>query len=223
VQPRAPRERPESDADRLINQVVTLQLQPGSMYSENELADSIGCNRTKIRKLLQDVAQYGLLNALPRRGILVAPIQPLDASLVYEARIAIETQTARLAALRATNRQLEDLAELLQSQPHAAGPLGIADFLPGDSLLHLQIAGAAQNPLLQNCLAQLLPASSRLWYWSYETLNVVDRETLSHEEVVDAIVKRKPKEAEEAMATHLKASWNLLQRVISARWQVSIA
>src|SRR5689334_4351846 len=54
--------------------IVTLQLPPGTVLSELVLADRLGIGRTPIREALQRLSRDGLVNILPRRGVLVSDI-----------------------------------------------------------------------------------------------------------------------------------------------------
>ena len=53
--------------------IVTRQLRPGSMVSENQLSEQLGCGRTPIREALQRLKFEGYVEIHPRRGVLVAP------------------------------------------------------------------------------------------------------------------------------------------------------
>src|SRR5687768_16722558 len=54
--------------------IVTLQLPPGTILSEQMLAHRLEIGRTPIREALQRLALDGLVTILPRRGILVSEI-----------------------------------------------------------------------------------------------------------------------------------------------------
>ena len=56
--------------------IVTLKLKPGSVLSEQALSASTGIGRTPIREALQRLAHEGLVTILPRKGTLVADLNP---------------------------------------------------------------------------------------------------------------------------------------------------
>ena len=59
-------------AYRLIEeQIVTLNLKPGDVLSEQLLSATLKIGRTPIREALQRLAREGLVTILPRKGILV--------------------------------------------------------------------------------------------------------------------------------------------------------
>ena len=48
--------------------IVTRQLPPGTMVSENQLSEQLGCGRTPIREALQRLRFQGYVDIHPRRG-----------------------------------------------------------------------------------------------------------------------------------------------------------
>ena len=86
----AARPRAESQTDQaysvLEEQIVTLRLAPGAVWSETRLAGELGFGRTPVREALQRLARESLVLILPRKGILVAEINPRKQLLVLEVR-----------------------------------------------------------------------------------------------------------------------------------------
>ena len=58
----------------LEEMIVTLQLSPGTVLSEQALAMRLKIGRTPIREALQRLARDGLVVIMPRRGIMVSEI-----------------------------------------------------------------------------------------------------------------------------------------------------
>src|SRR5579862_5579940 len=58
----------------LEEMIVTLQLSPGTILSEQTLAVRLKIGRTPIREALQRLARDGLVVIMPRRGIMVSEI-----------------------------------------------------------------------------------------------------------------------------------------------------
>src|SRR5262245_57596899 len=65
-------ERLTDQAYRAIEEeIVTLRLRPGTILSEQLLAQRFKIGRTPVREALQRLANEGLVVILPRKGILV--------------------------------------------------------------------------------------------------------------------------------------------------------
>lgn len=63
--------------------IITLQLAPGSMVSETELANELGVSRTPVREALIELSKYGVVNIYPQKGSSVSLI---DSEKIEEAR-----------------------------------------------------------------------------------------------------------------------------------------
>jgi DNA-binding GntR family transcriptional regulator len=80
--------------------IVTLQLPPGMVLSEHALVARLGIGRTPIREALQRLGRDGLVQILPRRGILVSEINLKTQLRLLEVRREMERLIAPLSARR---------------------------------------------------------------------------------------------------------------------------
>ena len=71
-------------ARRMLKEnIISMDLKPGAMVSENELAAQLGLSRTPVREALMDMSQYGVVDVMPQRG---SRISLIDYNLVEEAK-----------------------------------------------------------------------------------------------------------------------------------------
>ena len=81
---RLARETGRDYALRIIKEnIISLDLAPGSPISENELAAELGLSRTPVREALIELAKVKIVEITPQKKSLVAPI---DYELVEESR-----------------------------------------------------------------------------------------------------------------------------------------
>lgn len=88
----------------LKDNIIHLELKPGSMVSENELAAQMGLSRTPVREALMELSKVRLVDVYPQRGSAVALI---DYDLVEEARFmrsVMECAVVELVCRMATPR-----------------------------------------------------------------------------------------------------------------------
>ncbi|WP_291828960.1 GntR family transcriptional regulator, partial [Bosea sp. (in: a-proteobacteria)] len=71
---------------RLEEAIVTLSLRPGAVLTEAQLIDMVGVGRTPVREALIRLAQQGLVEVLPRKGVVVAGINAIDIMAALDAR-----------------------------------------------------------------------------------------------------------------------------------------
>ena len=114
---RYPRETGREYALRVIkNNIIRLELAPGSRVSEKNLADEMGLSRTPVREALIELARGGIVEIYPQRGSVVALI---DYSLVEEARFmrsVMENAVVRLVCEMAKPEDILKLGENLKLQ-----------------------------------------------------------------------------------------------------------
>src|SRR3954447_841086 len=81
-------------------QILDSHYTPGSMVSETQLADDLNISRTPIREALRQLAINGLVEILPKRGIMISRLTLQDVLEVYQLREQLECFATRLASLR---------------------------------------------------------------------------------------------------------------------------
>ena len=79
---------------------------PGRRLDEVELAASFGVSRTPLREALIQLGSAGLLDVRPRRGAVVAEVDPRRLCEMFEVMAELEAMCGRLAARRITEPEL---------------------------------------------------------------------------------------------------------------------
>lgn len=119
----------ESNRDyalRVIREnIIKLELKPGFMISEQDIADELKLSRTPVHEALQELARTKIIEILPQRGSLVSHI---NMTLVDEAvfmRATIEAAVTEQAAQMATEKDIQELQENVNLQIfyHSSGNL----------------------------------------------------------------------------------------------------
>lgn len=137
-------------------------IQAGQMLpTQPQLAEQLGVGVATIRRAVAALSAVGVLDSQPGRGttvnsdalallqanaLLVGPLDPHQAAMIYEARQSIETRLAELAALRATPAEKAEIRQSLQDmQAHMDDS---AAFTEADLRFHFTVARAGRNELL---------------------------------------------------------------------------
>lgn len=165
----------EAPADKIIHQIRELitsgQLKAGDrLPSERKLAERFNVGRGNVRIALQKLEFYGILKTLPQSGTVVAgigmaaleglisdvlKIENSDFTSLVETRVLLEKESARLAAERRTEKDIEDIKAALN-----AYEIKVKQGLPGveeDLLFHLKIAEASKNAVLKSLMLIITP------------------------------------------------------------------
>ena len=98
---------------RLREEIIAIELPPGTLLREDELRKRFGVGRTPIREALQLLRHTGFVTILPRRGTLVSEINIMDLASIYEVRVHLESWAARLAAERASKDDIRAAGQLI--------------------------------------------------------------------------------------------------------------
>src|SRR5215475_8663605 len=128
----------------LEEMIVTLQLSPGTILSEQALAQRLKIGRTPIREALQRLARDGLVVIMPRRGIMVSEINLRLQLRLLEVRRELERLMASLAAERATPEERAEFADMAKAMLAAAAKSDDIAFMRIDQRFNALIATAAR-------------------------------------------------------------------------------
>ncbi len=190
----------------------------GRLPSERELAHEFGVSRRVLRQALGLLEAEGRISRQHGRGTFATDARHATENLVHEmsrltnpvdtleARLAIEPMQARLAALRATQGDIDRLFEAADASRDAKDPLS---YEKADAAFHRRICAAARNPLLIAIFdAVLETALDGKWRHGRETAHCVNNQAnyaADHRKIAIAVADRNAAAAEAAMRAHLTA------------------
>lgn len=83
---------------RLLDAIADGSLPPGRRIPQNALAERLGVSRQPVSYALHRLKHQGLVQDSGRKGLEVAPVDPVRLRQLYEVRAALDGLAARLAA-----------------------------------------------------------------------------------------------------------------------------
>lgn len=188
---------------------------------ETTLAPQLGVGRSTVREAIRQLAGRGVLASRQGAGVFVTALdtpEDWDAVLrrsgilsVIEARIAIESEAAALAAHRRTPADLRAIRRALTERE--AQRTDVEQHVDADTRFHRSIVVAAHNEILTELFDGFTP---RLRQAMVEMLRIRnefggDADHEAHTRMADAIADRDPVSAASQSRAHLEA----LQRGLS--------
>jgi GntR family transcriptional repressor for pyruvate dehydrogenase complex len=215
-------------SERLLAAIHDAKLEPGAkLPSERELGDQFGVSRTVIREAIRHLAARGVLDVRSGSGATVARIDSSgvtdalalflgrtgfpDPRKIHEVRELIETQTARLAAQRATDEHLAEIRRTHERLAQVADdPEAAAE---ADVAFHRAIARATENELfvvLVDSIGDIMMDIRRATVWKPGRVQVGIEH---HGRILAALESRDVEATVRAMEDHLVES---LQALMSA-------
>jgi DNA-binding GntR family transcriptional regulator len=194
----------------LRDRIVTLKLPPGSMVNERELVEELGLGRTPIRDALRRLADDGLVEVYPRRGIYVGAVDVGDLGAISELRVELAGFAARLAAQRATPADREDLAALLDEIDETASPSAATGqdvdqhtLMHLDQRIHRTIYRIARNEFLEAACDRAFVLALRLWFLAIERIQQLEHAVSEHRDLLEAIAAGDADRAAEVARAHV--------------------
>ncbi|HEX4831964.1 MAG TPA: GntR family transcriptional regulator [Trebonia sp.] len=184
--------------DRLRSEILDGAFDPGAVLLETALSARYGVSRTPVREALARLAQDGLIER-SARGFRIPKRDPEEIVGIYEARIALETRSAELAAARRTDFDLARMTHLLDERktatdPERSGPL--------NARWHDAMRVAAHSETITGLLARV---DSLLLLYRPRVVTPAPRDDSleEHARILDAIARGDAATAGTVMADHL--------------------
>lgn len=185
-------------------EIITCKLRPGEIISEAKLSERLGIGRTPVHQALDRLMSDGLVEVMPRKGVIVKPLSMDEAFSIVEMRLLIEGYCAGVAAERIEQRLIERLEDNLARMQIAIEKRRPEEILHLDSEFHSLIASAGNNTVMKEILSNLHDRATRFWFISLRSVEQQQRIIEQHTEIVRAISAHEAESAKTAMRRHIE-------------------
>ena len=183
--------------DLVERMIVTLELQPGTVFSEVELSETIGIGRTPLREALQRLAGDRLVVALPRRGMMVTEINGSEYLALLDTRRVLDSLIAVRACRRSTPEQRRLLKKCADEIRIAAGEDDMDAFMRLDRSCDDILEKSARNPFAAQLVAPLHAHCRRFWSMYKHNGDLTQSASL-HASIMEAVANAEENRAREA-------------------------
>jgi DNA-binding GntR family transcriptional regulator len=176
----------------LEEEIVTLRIPPGSVVSEAGLSARLGFGRTPVREALQRLASEGLVQILPRRGVIVTDIDVAAQLRLLEVRREIERLLARSAAQRSppeVRNRFDSIAEVMEQAAERQDDMA---FMRLDRAFNLLLLEAAANEFATAAMRIINGLARRFWYVHYKQVADMPLAARLHAAVARAVAAGDP-------------------------------
>lgn len=216
---------------QIYNQILS-EVQSGSFQigdrlpSERELCLQFGVSRAPVRQALSALEMNGIIYSRQGEGAFIKSTQIIGSNTqssfflnsvspedIVEARMNIEPLIVKLAALRATEEDIQELKNTInQMEKETAKGIYVPET---DEELHLGIAKASHNELYITFMRAITDAMKQQEMWKFIRDRTVTRPDYrdvnfqEHKDLIKAIEEHNQKEAVKIMKYHMK---NLFDR-----------
>lgn len=208
----------EQTADKILDYIIENNLSTGDkLPNEYNLAEDLSVSRSTIREAIRALTSKNVLEVRRGLGTFVSEKRgvsedPLGFSLLnnthkliedlFELRFLLEPRMAELAAINANKEDIYELKEIktrIESEVEKRG----SKHFELDIKFHSLIAEASGNL----AMIQIVPIINQsIWLYnsnSYTSNKIKKEMIISHKEILEAIVLKKPESAYKAMEKHI--------------------
>jgi len=192
-------------------------LKPGErLPSEREMASLLGVSRASVREAIKALSFSGYLEVIQGKGTYIletatkydeiinffSEFSNYSLDYLMEARVMFEGEFARLAALNASQKEIDMIEKIFNG---IANSKDLNTFFVKDLELHLTIAKATHNPIMN----KLMKIIGEMLYKETEKIIEMSKDTRENtietaRNLVQAIKERNAEQAKELMSKHIR-------------------
>ena len=214
-----PARRPlhEEAVDRLRDLIVRGELAPGARLNERVLTARLGVSRTPLREAIKLLATEGLVELMPNRGAVVAPIEPARIAETLAVMGALESLAGELACAQASGQDVAEIRALHYEMlaMHARGDLD--GYFRYNQAIHLRLVEASGNAVLAQTYRQLNANVRRVRYMANLSPERWDAAVAEHEAILAALGARDAARLKRLLRDHLAAKLATVLEAIGRR------
>lgn len=199
-------------------QIISGELNPGDRIVETKLARELGVSQTPVREAIRHLHGEGIITIVPNKGPMVRTLDMKDVFEIYSVRSMLEGLAIRLATQNATDEQIAALESFYEQMKLKLHDETVPSLLNDSSHIHRTIIEMANHSRLMNMYHSIsfqISLVNRL----LGAKSTKQKEVDQHLELVEALKKREPDEAEQTMRKHIFRSYRDFVRLTEKREQ----
>ena len=197
----------------LRHRITTGVLAPGAQLHEQSLADELAISRSRLREAFARLEATGLIDRTPNRGAFVHRLTIAEARDVFQAREALESMCAGLAARNAPPESWQDLVDLFAAPTQALVEAGdFEGYLANVALFRRRMIQAAGNQTIAELLGPLLDRSAVAMRRVILATNRASDGLVQYRAVIAALRAGDAEAAEQRKRAQLHEAWAALER-----------
>ncbi|MBC8078942.1 MAG: GntR family transcriptional regulator [Gorillibacterium sp.] len=196
---------------QLKQDILSLQLEPGTIISETTLSERFQLSRTPIRDILKQLSLEDYINIYPKKGNVVSYIDLESVEQITYLRCTLEKEIMKALSVHLPLKGLHELKDILARQKACIDQENrFEQFLQLDDAFHKALFGLAGRSFLWDLIQQF-----NVHYLRYRKLHMLKKDKLveiqkEHELMVTHMIQGEMIEIEQLLDHHLRADINSL-------------
>ena len=169
---------------------------------ERQLAEQLGISRTPIREALARLAQDGLVEIVPRKGVFIHR-KSLDEILdMVVTWAALESMAAHLATSEASDADLQALRKFAMRNSVSATKAELGEYSDANIKFHQMILELSGSELLRSTADELLMHMHAVRRRAMRESDRASRSVADHMEIIEALESRDAELASRLVREH---------------------
>lgn len=199
--------KPKTITTQAMEQIRQLifdgELAAGSDHLESELADRLGMSRTPVREATLMLAQQGLLEVRPRKGVRIATLSLRDMEEIYAVLTELESLAAEEAASSGySHEDLVVLENAIEAMEEALAQGDREAWAIADDAFHAELVRLGNNSRVQSIVSMMANQVRRARAMTLYIRPLPLRSNEDHRAVYDAIKQGNAVEARQQHRIH---------------------
>jgi len=183
--------------------ILNYELKPGDKIYESEISRELGVSRTPVREAFHRLEEEGLLTIYPRRYCLVNGITIDSIHEINLIRANLEPLTAKIAAEKLTEEELNNLEDILDMSKKAYDNDDIETMVNLNDDFHNVIIHSAKLPRITKLLENLQDYYMIFRYSYMRKKDLALRTLEEHSDIIEALKSRDKEYVEEVYKKHV--------------------
>ena len=169
---------------------------------ERALSESLGVSRTPVREAMTLLEQEGFLRTVPRKGIFIVRKTKADIVEMIQMWAALESMSARLATLHASDEDIAGLRRLFDDFRDSAPTEHLDEYSHANIAFHQQIVRLGGSRLIADAIRNIFIHVRAIRKMTIFQSDRAARSIVDHMRIIEALERRETELAEKLVRQH---------------------
>jgi len=186
----------------LRHNIINLNLKPGQLVSENEIAEALGVSRTPVREAFIELSRASLVEIYPQKGTYISH---LDIDIIEETRFmrcAVEKAVVQLCCDVLSDTDIIFLENNLTLQKACVSQKNYKYLLSLDDSFHEYLFTACGKKMTYNLIKSVMAQFDRVRILNFAEMDM-EVTVNEHKEILQAIKNKDKELSAKLMEKHL--------------------
>lgn len=206
----SPIDRPRSLKDLAYSKIraslLRGQMDPDSVYSAAQFAETLGVSRTPVREALLQLVAEGFLTVVEQKGFRLRRFTEKEIREIFETRRLIETYAAERLTGALTEDDVRGLKATIKQMAALAAEGDTAGFLEADRAFHMALLRRLDNHLLASIMETIRGQVTLFALKAVSYRGRTDEILREHGAILETLRGKDPKKSVRAVVDHLETT-----------------